>query len=129
MQYFQLLLINLKSLFYKAFFILIVILIYSSFLLMSELTSRIKYWRVGVLCPIKLLKITLPVVVCFVFCRRRQRVSEEPYFYYFNIYFLLLKRINIWKPLFAFVWRYLDFFDNICCYFRYYHKNIFLFYN
>ena len=90
-QYFQFLpIFKNHILLYKAFIILIVVLIYSTFLLMGTMAFRIRYRKIKILWPINLLKISLPIISYFffgqifivltsIFYCRKEEIYESPY--------------------------------------------------
>ena len=90
-QYFQFLpIFKNHILLYKAFIILIVVLIYSTFLLMGTMAFRIRYRKIKIFWPINILKISLPIISYFffgqifivltsIFYCRKEEIYESPY--------------------------------------------------
>ena len=90
-QYFQFLpVFKTHILLYKSFIIIIIILIYSTALLLGTMAFKIKYRKVKRFWPIEVLKFTLPIVSYFffgqifivltsVFYCRKEELYESPY--------------------------------------------------
>ena len=90
-QYFQFLpLFKSHILFYKIFIILILFLIYSTFIILTIMAFKIKYRKIKMFWPIEILKITLPIISYFffgqifllltsIFYCRKEESYESPY--------------------------------------------------
>ena len=90
-QYFQFLpIFKSHLLLYKAFIIIIIVLIYSTTIILGTMAFRIKYRKIKMIWPIQILKITLPIISYFLFGQifivltsvfycRKEETYESPY--------------------------------------------------